>query len=257
VYKIKLPIFEGPLDLLLFLIRKHELDIYDIPISEILRQFMDYLELLELLDLEVAGEFIEMAASLMLIKTRMLLPQRAAEGEEEPVDPRRELVEQLLEYKRFKEASLEIGEREQEQRRLFPRSIQNLRKEFENISSEEEFLIDATLFDLLSAFKKALDNMPKVTSHQVNLYNVTLEEQIAFIIERLQDRPQILFSELISEIEEKLRLIVTFMALMNLIKVGMVAIRQPRAFDEIRLIAQGPISMSRYMALNADYIPEE
>ena len=189
MYKIKLPIFEGPLDLLLFLIRKHELDIYDIPISEIFRQFMDYLELMELLDLEVAGEFIEMAATLMLIKTRMLLPQRVVEGEEEPLDPRRELVEQLLEYKRFKDAAIEIGAQEAVQRKHFPRNIQNLRKEYENTTREEELLIDATLFDLLSAFKKALDNMPKITTHQVNLFNVTLEEQIAFVIDRLKDRP--------------------------------------------------------------------
>src|SRR5512137_3167551 len=125
-YKVKLEVFEGPLDLLLYLIKKEEVDIYDIPIERITNQYMEYLSLMKLLNLEVAGEFLVMAATLMYIKSRMLLPtdQQATDPEaEEGEDPRWELIRQLVEYKKFKDAALQLGRREEEQSRLFPRQV--------------------------------------------------------------------------------------------------------------------------------------
>ncbi|RMH97553.1 MAG: hypothetical protein D6681_11915 [Calditrichaeota bacterium] len=249
MYKIHLPVFEGPFDLLLYLIRKNEIDIYDIPIAQITREYLEYLELMQLLDLEVAGEFIEMVATLILIKTRMLLPRPPAESAEEVEDPRRQLTLQLLEYKRFKEAAGALQKLEEERRRYFPRNARAQRKQVEQATREEDdFEIDATLFDLLTAFKRALDNMPKVTVHQVQTIKLSLEDQVQYIIGRCQGQAFMLFSELIRELPTRLHLIVTFMALLDLMKLGMISARQNEVFGEIRLVPRGELSMSRYLS---------
>ena len=213
-YRVKLDIFEGPFDLLLYLIRKHEIDIYDIPIHLITRQFLDYLELMKILDLEIAGEFIEVVAILMNIKARMLLPRPVGVSEDEYEDPRAELVEKLIEYKRFKDAAAELSRDEEQQRLLYPRTY------FPKIEVPQEddpdtYLQDVTLFDLLLAFKRALDNMPKVTYHEVRRIDVTIEQQTAFIIDRLDRQRMVLFSELMTELGEKIIIIVTFLALLE------------------------------------------
>ncbi len=254
MYKIKLPIFEGPFDLLLFLIKKNEIDIYDIPIAEITRQYLEYIEWMQMLDLEIAGEFIEMVATLMLIKTRMLLPAPQSEEEGDLVDPRQALVEQLLEYKRFKEAADHLRVRREHHAREFPRHVKLLRRQFES-PAEPERLIEATLYDLLTAMKQALDNMPKVTIHHVQTIKVTLEDQVVFILEQLKQREYLLFQEMIAPIREKLRLIVTFMALLDLIRLGMIQAQQSVMFGEIRLKPIGEISMERYLRLRDQEIP--
>lgn len=255
MYKIKLPVFEGPFDLLLYLIRKNELDIYDIPIADITRQYLEYIEIMKMLDLEVAGEFIEMVATLMLIKARMLLPNPPDEGEEEIVDPRLELVKQLLEYKRFKEAAANMREYEHKRRKYFSRNTEYLRKLSEGTALEDEILIEASLFDLLTAFKQALDSMPKVTVHHVSTLKITLEDQVAFILGHLKDKPYVLFEELLKHIKEKLRLIITFMALLDLMKFGMVSAKQTEVFGEIRIVRLQEMSMTRYYALRDDVKP--
>ena len=261
MYKIKLPIFEGPFDLLLYLIRKNELDIYDIPIAEITRQFLDYLKLIELLDLEVAGEFIEMVATLMLIKARMLLPHPENISGEELEDPRRGLVLQLLEYKRFKEAADNLHGFQEDQRKLFPRYTAQIRKSFEKSDSEDDFEIDATLFDLLSAFKRALDNMPKITVHQVKILKITIEDQVKFLINQIGNKKHILFSELQKYIPDKITLIVTIMAILDLIRLRFLTAKQGKAFEEIRLVASSDLSLENYMRFrtqeeNQDQIEE-
>jgi segregation and condensation protein A len=233
-YKIKLEIFEGPFDLLLFLIKKHEVDIYDIPIHEITEQFLEYIELMKILDLEIAGEFIEMVALLMHIKARMLLPKPIGMSDEEYEDPRTELVERLIEYKKFKEAASEISVYETNRRKLFSR------KSFEKYFvkkeiSTEEYLNDVSLFDLLLALKKALDNMPKITEHQVTRIDVTIEQQTEYILNIFTSSSAILFSELINKLKEKIVIIVTFMALLDLINKKQLTVKQSENFDEIRI----------------------
>ena len=247
MYKIKLPIFEGPFDLLLYLIRKNELDIYDIPIAEITRQFLDYLKLIQLLDLEVAGEFIEMVATLMLIKARMLLPHSEDMPEDELEDPRRVLVLQLLEYKKYKEASENLKSYQEDQRKLFPRNIDQIRNSFEKSEEEDDFTIDATLFDLLAAFKQALDNMPKITVHQVNIIKITIEDQVKFLIDQIGGKKHILFSDLQKKLKNKITLIVTVMAISDLIRLRFLSAKQTKAFEDIRLVSSPDLTLENYM----------
>jgi len=181
-YKVRLENFEGPLDLLLHLIRQQEVDIYDIPIAEVTKQYLEYVDLMRELDLEVAGEFILMAATLIQIKVRMLLPREGPDEEGEEEDPRAELVRQLLDYQRFKEVSEDLGEKEDNRRRYFTRSYFEREKQYEE---KEIILKDLNLFDLLTAFKTALDNAPRVDSHTVTTVIVTIEDQIKLIEERL------------------------------------------------------------------------
>jgi segregation and condensation protein A len=233
-YRVKLDIFEGPFDLLLFLIRKNEVDIYDIPIAVITRQFLDYIEVMKVLDLNVAGDFIEMVAILMNIKARMLLPKpEAIEGQEEE-DPRMELVERLIEYKRFKDASVELNDLEEHRRKLHSRKYFKFVDKTDQIS-DEEYLEKITLFDLIVAFRRALDNMPKITYHEVTKIDVTVEQQSEFIFQKLADKKMILFQDLMKEIKEKIVLIVTFVALLDLVRTGKVSVKQSDVFDDIRI----------------------
>jgi segregation and condensation protein A len=235
-YRIKLDVFEGPFDLLLFLIKKDEVDIYDIPILSIAEQYLEYIELMKMLDLEVAGEFIEMVAILMNIKARMLLPRPVGMTEEEYEDPRMELVERLIEYKRYKDAALQMSGYEDERRKLFPRKIFPQMVVTEEIT-DEEYLGDVTLFDLLLAFKTALNNMPKITKHEVKRIDVTIEQQSEMILSELQQKPVVLFQELMSRIPEKIVIVVTFIALLELIKKRLIVVRQSEVFDDIRIKA--------------------
>lgn len=233
-YRVKLDVFEGPFDLLLFLIRKNEVDIFDIPIAAITEQFLTYIEVMQILDLDVAGDFIEMAAILMHIKARMLLPKPEGISDEEYEDPRTELVARLLEYKRFKEAAQELNTLEDSRRKVFQRRY------FKYISKNEEtnaetLLDDLTLFDLMVAFRKALDNMPKVVYHEVRKIEVTVEEQSAYILNKLKNKAVLLFQELMSELQEKIVLVVTFIALLELCRSGQIIVRQSKVFDDIRI----------------------
>ena len=233
-YRIKLDVFEGPFDLLLFLIRKHEVDIYDIPIHDITRQFQEYIELMKILDLEVAGEFIEMVAILMNIKARMLLPKPLGMSDDEYEDPRTELVERLIEYQRYKEAAEDMHEFEAKQRKIFWRKYFQ-KTESPNEDTDETYLSNITLFDLLLAFKMALDNMPKVTYHEVKKIDVTIEQQTEYILHKISSQSMILFSELINEIKEKIVIVVTFLAILDMIKTKKIVVRQSGTFEDIRI----------------------
>lgn len=250
MYRIKLPVFEGPFDLLLFLIRKHEIDIYDIPIAQITREFLEYIELMTLLDLEIAGEFIEMVATLILIKARMLLPNPVEENIEDVEDPRLQLTLQLLEYRRFKEAGESLQEIEADWRDHHPRHTSQLRKQFSKNEEETELTIEASLFDLLTAFKRALDNMPKITVHQVKTFKVKLEEQVSYLIAQLSGKKQVFFGEIVKDFPDKIYLVVTFMAVLELMRVHMLSAKQSSPFEDIRLVPQGELSMSRYLAMH-------
>jgi len=233
-YRVKLDIFEGPFDLLLYLIRKHEVDIYDIPIHDITEQFLEYLELMKILDLEIAGEFIEMVAILMNIKARMLLPRPVFADDEEAEDPRTELVARLIEYKKFKDAALVMSDHEEERRLIYPRKYFPPLRDKKEIS-HEEYLQNVTLFDLLLAFKKALDSMPKVTYHEVKRIDITIEEQRDYIMDALQGTGMILFSELIKSFKDRIVVIVTFLALLDLIRIRKISVEQDQVFDDIKI----------------------
>lgn len=241
IYRVELDVFEGPFDLLLFLIRKNEVDIYDIPIFKITNQFVAYLEAMKELDLNVAGDFIEMCAILMNIKARYLLPQNQNEGEEEVDDPRLELVERLLEYKKYKEASFELEELEEKHSRVYKRSYFNFIPEVEELS-DEEYLGQVTMFDLIMAFRSAMENMPKIHQHEVTLVKVTVEEQSDLILNRLAKKSMLLFKELMKELKDKMSIIVTFIALLDLMKAGMVTVKQSDVYDDIRIKPNRPIA---------------
>jgi segregation and condensation protein A len=232
-YSVKLEAFEGPLDLLLFLIKKTEVDIYDIPISDITKQYLDYVEIIQLLDLEAASDFILMAATLMRIKAQMLLPKPSIEVTEEDEDPRQELVYRLLEYKRFKDVAIGLGEKEKVAREQFPRGSFKLEKS----TYDDEYMPtgDVNLFDLVSAFKKIVEKTKKVTIHRVELLNVSLEDRIKFLQEKLNEVKEIKFIDLFDVNDDKLVLVVTFIGILELIKQKYIKITQSNPFDDIYL----------------------
>lgn len=229
-YQVKLQSFQGPLDLLLFLIKKNKIDIYDIPIAEIIRQYLEYIQLMRQLDLKVAGEFILMAATLIRIKARMLLP--VAEGVEEEEDPREELVQQLLEYKRFKEIATSLSSKEEEQRKLYPRSY----FDFDSGEISPNPAKGVSLFDLLWAFREVLKRLPEVKPYEVEPASITVEEQIDFVLSFLATREKVSFFELVSRIEKRVVMIVTFVAILELIRTGRIKVRQSRPFEEIWIL---------------------
>src|SRR3990172_1852115 len=183
-YSIKLPLFEGPLDLLLHLIKKEEVDIYDIPVARIADQYLEYIEMMKELNLEVAGEFLVMAATLAQIKSRMLLPRKGGEGEEpDGQDPRALLIERLIEYKKFKEAAQDLGQRESLWREVFVREGKGAWEEGDE--PPEETLFNFGLIDLLDAFKRVIASAPAGRFHEIGGESVSITHKIKQIIERL------------------------------------------------------------------------
>lgn len=234
MYTIKLHEFEGPLDLLLFFIRRDELDIYDIPISRITKEFLEYIHYMESLDLEVAGEFLVMAADLMQIKVKMLLPPEP--GEEEEQDPRANLVKRLVEYKRFKEAAVGMTAQEEAQRKVYYRSYFDADPRVTSEAEEDESLRDVSLFDLISSFKFAIERMPKKFVHEIVRLNVTLEEQIDYVLDFFSRRSEATFYELVKDMSEKIRVVVTFIALLELIRSQRIVVRQSETFGELSIM---------------------
>jgi segregation and condensation protein A len=229
-YRIKLQTFEGPLDLLLFFIKRDELDIYDIPIARITKEFLEYIQMMQELDLEVAGDFIVMAAELMQIKVRMLLPQE--QGDEEEQDPRAELVRRLLEYKRFKEASGVLSALEDESGKLFYRLGFHSDPKKVTLEDQQESLKHITMFNLIAAFKKVLDSVPKKIYHDIELMNVTIDEQMSYIADVFRMKKEISFFELVSHMTEKIRIIVTIVAMLEMIKNKILGIRPTESEDD-------------------------
>ncbi len=230
MYKIRLEEFEGPLDLLLFFLKRDELDIYDIPISRITKEFMEYLHLLEQLDLEVAGDFILMAATLMQIKVRMLLPRDMDEKGDE-IDPRTELVKALLEYKRYKEMSEELSFMEATMRTY------NYRGNFdsdnrETVTNYDVLLKNISIYDLIKAFKKALLDRPAEPFHQIRKFNVTIDEQMDYINKKLDEKKNVSFIDIMLEMQDKIRIVVTFIAILEMVKAGRIGLRESLSLND-------------------------
>lgn len=238
MYSVRLNNFEGPLDLLLFFIKRDELDIYDIPIASITQEFLEYVKVLELLDLELAGEFIVMASMLVQIKAQMLLPREESAasvlGEIDDDDPRAELVRRLIEYKRFREASDSLALSVENQRYVMYRNV----FEAEEIHAADTGAYrNATLFDLLKALKRAIERAPeKPDPHVVTRFPITVEEKSEEIIHMLRQRPAVRFFELIGGLS-KMHIVVTFLALLELAKLHRIIVQQDERFDDI-IIAQ-------------------
>ncbi len=230
-YRVKLNDFEGPLDLLLFFIKRDQLDIYDIPIARITQEFLDYVRYIQMLDLEIAGDFIVMAATLMQIKVRMLLPHE--EGIEDLIeeDPRRGLADRLAEYARFKEAARNFGHLEEEGSKLFYRTYFK-QDDRQYVSPEDDQLKNVTLIDLITAFKRAMDKLEATPYHNVQRSNVTIDEQMDFLMSSLQEKTALHFLELAAKIHERVRLVVTFVALLELIKRNVLRVQTSGGFND-------------------------
>lgn len=229
-YKVKLEVFEGPLDLLLYLIKKEEINVHDIPITRITEQYLEYLNLMQLLDLDIAGEFLVMAATLMQIKSKMLLPPEEQPQEEEEEDPRAELVKRLLEYKKFKEAASNLAQLESERGNLFTRQPQTL-----ELDAGDSPFFEASLFDLISAFSKVLKELPRETFHQIIKDEFTVAEKVHEIFHLLVQESVIYFSQLFRKAKHKIEAITIFLALLELIRLKEVVIRQSALFGDIEV----------------------
>lgn len=230
-YKVELEIFEGPLDLLLYLIKRDEVDIYNIPIETITTQYMEYLEVLRMLDLNIAGEFLVMAATLMMIKSRMLLPvDERPEMEEEEEDPRWDLVRQLVEYKKFKDAAARLQDRE-----AFQENVFSLGKETVVLEPDEPGLAlqDVSLFDLIAAFKNVLKRARPETVTDVFGERFTVADKIETILAQVKRGERLLFNALFPEQATRSEIACTFLALLELIRLRQIRASQDEQFGEI------------------------
>ncbi len=230
-YTVKLEVFEGPLDLLLHLIRRNQVDIYDIPIATITDQYLDYLNMMRSLNLDVAGEFLLMAATLLQIKSKTLLPLPPEEEAEEGEDPRAELVNRLLEYQKYKEMAARLHERDMLDRDIF---VQGNQAE----GSEDRGLVEVGVFELIEALKDVLNRASIEAAYDITLDRITIEERIAQILEAVNlERSGLLFSALFSGVSSKEDIIVTFLALLELIKMRMIKVYQRAPFGPIEIFA--------------------
>ena len=231
-YEVKLEIFEGPMDLLLHLIRKNEVDIFDIPIATITEQYLQYLEMLKALNINVAGDFFVMASTLIHIKSKMLLP--GFEEEEEGEDPRIEIMGPLLEYLRLKEIASELSERELLYRDTF---LHLLPKEDRAQLQGEEPLLEVNLFQLIDAFKRVVEQRLPDTVLDFQVQKWSLKDKTAFIIERLRRSGSLHFEDLFEQDRSISEFVVTFLALLELVHLGLIRLFQPTLDKDINLEA--------------------
>ncbi len=238
-YKVKFEVFEGPLDLLLYLIKKEEVDIYEVNLTKLATQFLEYIDVMRLLDLEIAGEFLVMAATLMYIKSRELLPkekQVAVEGDDDTDDPRWELIRKLVEYKKFKDAAAQLQVRELEQESTFPR-----------LPGKPEFDVDdamaganVSIFELINAVNAVLKRVNKPEDlRDVFEDRWTVSEKIEYLVQLTRDRPVVHFSELFAGATSRSEVVVTFLAILELIRLRQLVAQQSEPFGEIE-ISQAP-----------------
>ena len=236
-YKVQLEVFEGPLDLLLYLIKKEEVDIYDIPIERITNQYMQYMDLMRLLDLNIAGEFIVMAATLMMIKSRMLLPpEERAELEAEEDDPRWDLVRQLVEYKKFKDAAIFLQGLEERQEDVFVRGGEGAKLGPDGGVA----LHDVNIFDLISAFNEALKKVKTEELKEIFAERYTVAEKIDTLVNMIKTREKILFGELFTGMASRHEIVCTFLAVLELMRLKQLVARQESSFGEIFLMRAEP-----------------
>lgn len=239
-FEIHLPLFEGPFDLLLFFIERDELDIYDIPISKITNDFLDYIHQLETLNVELASEFILVAATLMRIKSKMLLPRPQLDEAGNEIDPREDLIKHLLEYKKYKSVidqfhKMEEAELQKEKRGNIIRELKQL-AEITNVEAE---LQDVDLFKLLMVFEKVLKRQEEEKNRPVHLviqYPYTIEGQKEFILNELVNKPRLAFTELFEKAPTRVALIFNFLAILEMLALGLLNIQTGEGFNNFWLI---------------------
>lgn len=244
---IKLARFEGPLDLLLHLIKRDEIDIYDIPIAHITQQYLGYLELMRILDLEVAGDFLVMAATLMRVKAKMLLPLPGVGDEDDDEgDPREELVQRLIEYRQFKEAAGTLKEREAERRLLHERGM---------VPGDDEMgplpLAPATLFELIDALNRVMSRLPESAVYEVQGDVYDVEEKLQWIASLAAEQGTLTFEALLVNCRVRLEMVVIFIALLELIKLGRISVVQTEEFGEIQIVYRPPEGSDAHAAREA------
>lgn len=233
-FEVKLPLFEGPFDLLLFFIERDELDIYDIPIAKITNDFLDYIRQMEQLNIEVASEFILVAATLMRIKSKMLLPRPQLDEQGNEIDPREELVKHLLEYKKYK--SVIDNFHSMEETELMKEKRGNLMKELKTLAEStnvEAELQDVTVFKLMTIFERVLKRFEADKNkpvHQVIQYPYTVEQQKKFIVDELSRRPRIAFTEILEQFPTRIGLIFNFLAILEMLAVQVLSIQIGEGF---------------------------
>ncbi len=231
--RIQLPLFEGPLDLLLYLIRREKIDIHDIPIAPITRQYVEYLELMRELNLDVAGDFMVMAATLIHIKSKMLVPIEPTEApvDEDQIDPREELVQRLLEFQRYKEAAGVLHQQAQIRAAQWTRPETVLPK-FDDAGEE---MIEAGLYDLIFAFKELLERRKTLIAHEVEDEGPPLEQRMTELLAMIREGESLEFLELFATLETKAEMIVTFLALLERVRLKRVRVYQRGMFGPIRV----------------------
>lgn len=230
-YKFRLDIFEGPLDLLLYLIKKNEIDIYNIPIAIITEQYLEYIEAMKSLNLNLVGEYLVLAATLIHIKSRMLLPVHDEDEIEDEEDPREELVRQLLEYKTFKEAALNLDKMTLLGRDIFSREF----KDEDEDEEAERPVGEIGIFELVEAFRKMVAQSSVPELMEIDVEKISLSERINEIIDELNEKKTLTFTDLVGELHDKMRLIYTFLAILELMKLRIIKVYQTVSYGTIRI----------------------
>jgi segregation and condensation protein A len=249
--RVQLEIFEGPLDLLLHLIKKNEVSITDIPIATITEQYLATLEVMQTLNLDVAGEFLVMAATLVYIKSRMLLPLTDDEdAEEEGPDPRAELVQRLLEYQRFKDAADQLERRDVLARDVFVRAAPPAEK------VDPPGFREVSVFELLTALRRVMERLPKDAVHEVTLEKITVREKMTLLLDILRAKGPTLFESLFAEVKTRMEVVVTFLAMLELVKVRAIRIFQEEMSGPIQIEALADIDQASALVA-AQAIEEE
>ncbi len=234
-YRIHLDNFEGPLDLLLYFIRRDELDIYDIPIAKITKEFIVVIEEWKRLNMVVAGEFIVMASTLMRVKAKMMIPRPELGEEGEVIDPREELMQQLIDYKRFSDAAEMLNTLAAERSHVVPRQFE---QEIPIDEGDElgSLLRDVSLYDLARVFKESMENRPVISQFELNREPVKLEKQKEFIFKYFDGEGRLRFTTLLKKLETRLVIIVTFLAILDLVREGTCTLEQSGIFGDIELV---------------------
>lgn len=241
-YKVDLDIYNGPLDLLLYLIRREEVNVYDIPISRITDQYLQYVEALHAMDMNIVGDFLVMAATLMYIKSYMLLPRTGTEDTEEEIeDPRTSLVKQLLEYKRYKESTFNLAARAEEWEKKCARIYKEFPGELTDKKDEELPLEGVSVWDLLQRFSQLMKQTLFDVSTKVTYDDTPIQEYMNEVLERVRLNASISFTNLFMEIRERRRIIGFFLALLELVRLNKIKIEQPANYEDIQISLSSPM----------------
>jgi len=230
-YKVQLPEFEGPMDLLLYLIKTNELNIYDIPIAFILDEYIKYVDMLKVLNLNTIGDFLVLAAQLIFIKSKMLLP-RSKDDDEDVEDPRSELVQKLLEYKQFKEASKQLGGREAYFSEMYGR-----KNPAGDAEKKEEIMLQVSVFDLIKAFERILSRTKEVHVREILVTRFSVNDKISWIMDLLEKNESLSIEQLFEPMEERMEMIITFLAMLELTKLHLIKVTQESILGRIMIYA--------------------